>query len=194
MWTVSRKGLDERTRTGGPAAGRAGPAGRVVPLRTDPGGDRSGVVDAAARTAGACTGGAGARGPVRGEGPGGPQHDRPVVSVVAHRRVRRAGAQAGSGPAAHSGRGVGPGGGVEEGEPGPYGHAGGADPAGAVGLVAVGANLATPLRTPRPARPTTERGRGVRPVRGGPAQRNLDRRRVTRSAGRRPEDVSLRVS
>ncbi len=35
--------------------------------------------------------------------------------------------------------------------------------------------------------------RGVRPVRGGPAQRDLDRRRVARPAGRRPQDVPVRV-
>ena len=37
-------------------------------------------------------------------------------------------------------------------------------------------------------------GGGVRPVRGGPAQRDLDRRRVARPPGRRPEDVLVRLS
>ena len=118
--TVCREAVGDSDRRRHPAAGRAGPAGRAVPLRADPGGDRPGAVDPGAGPAGAGGRRARAHRPVRAP-----------VRVSRHtldrwiRDWRRGGFDAlvpapGASHAAHPGRGAGGGGGAETGEPGPH--------------------------------------------------------------------------
>ena len=65
--------------------------------------------------------------------------------------------------------------------------------AGRVGLVTVGAHSATPFRTARADCGSAQHTAGVRPVRGQPTQRAVDRRRVARPDCGRAQDVPVRV-
>ena len=58
----------------------------------------------------------------------------------------------------------------------------------------VGADPAAPFRAPGAHHPAGRQpAAGVRPVRGGPPQRDVDRRRAARARDRRPENVPVRV-
>ena len=119
-------------------------------------------------------------------------HRRPVDPRLAGGRVLRAGPAGPAGDAPHRRGGAPDGGRAEAGEPGPDRGAGAADPCEGVRLVAVGADAAAALRAAGAARPAGRLAAcGVRPVRVRGAERDVDRGRAARPAGRGPQGVSV---
>ena len=110
------------------------------------------------------------------------------------RRVRRAGARAAAAGRAYRRAGAGAGGVAEAGEPDPHRRAGGPDPAHRDRVGAVGVDPAAPF-SPAGADGPGRRAApgGVRPVRGRRPQRAVVRRRAARPAGRRPQDLPVRL-
>ena len=99
-----------------------------------------------------------------------------------------------AGHPAHRRGGAGAGRRAEAGETWPHRRAGDADPAGQLRLVAAGAHAAAALRAAGADHPP---GRsppgGIRPVRGVPAERAMDRRCAARTPDRRAQGVPVRL-
>ena len=128
------------------------------------------------------------------DGPDHPVDAGPVDPGLAQGRVRRAGPVAATVPAADPVGGLRAGDRAEEGEPGPERSAGQADPGGPA---RVGAGRADPAADVRPHRADRAAGPGraggLRPVRSGPPERNLDRGRTPRAEDRRAQNIPFRL-